>query len=162
MKIIRILSIAASIGLLSQAVLAISVTIYVNVHPTCNYPSGTIVAGASGGVGPYTYLWSNGQTAATAAGLVANTYTVVATDANGCANTLTATVPQPPPFALNTMVTNVACSGGANGTAAVAVSGGTPPYAYQWNTGQTSAGISGLRCGCRASSARADPSIAAR
>ncbi len=82
MKIIRILSIAASIGLLSQAVLAISVTIYVNVHPTCNYPSGTIVAGASGGVGPYTYLWSTGATTAEISGVAPGTYSVTVTDFN--------------------------------------------------------------------------------
>ncbi|HMZ50138.1 MAG TPA: SprB repeat-containing protein, partial [Flavobacteriales bacterium] len=41
---------------------ALTVNISVNVFPTCNYPSGQLHANASGGVGPYSYLWSNGAT----------------------------------------------------------------------------------------------------
>ena len=40
----------------------------------------------SGGTAPYTYLWSDGQTTATASNLGAGTYSVTATDANGCDN----------------------------------------------------------------------------
>jgi SdrD B-like domain/SprB repeat len=39
---------------------------------------------ASGGTPTYTYKWSNGGTTATITGLVAGTYTVTVTDANGC------------------------------------------------------------------------------
>ncbi len=46
----------------------------------------------SGGISPYTYLWSNGQTTMTATGLVAGTYTVTVTDINGCTSTGSATV----------------------------------------------------------------------
>ena len=43
------------------------------------------MATASGGTGPaYTYLWSNGQTTATAVGLDSITYTLTVTDSNGC------------------------------------------------------------------------------
>ena len=45
---------------------------------------GTATATASGGIGGYAYLWSNGQTTATATNLTAGTYMVTATDANGC------------------------------------------------------------------------------
>ena len=38
----------------------------------------------SGGNGPFTYLWSNGETIANIAGLVAQTYTVTVTDNKGC------------------------------------------------------------------------------
>ena len=34
--------------------------------------------------GDYTYLWSNGQTTATATNLVVGSYTVTITDDNGC------------------------------------------------------------------------------
>ena len=52
---------------------------------TCGNNDGTATAGIpNGGVAPYTYSWNNGQTTATATGLVAGTYTVVITDANGC------------------------------------------------------------------------------
>lgn len=45
---------------------------------------GTATVSASGGLMPYTYLWSNGQTTATATGLMEESYTVTVTDANGC------------------------------------------------------------------------------
>lgn len=41
-------------------------------------------ATGTGGTGPLTYLWSNGQTTATATGLPTGDYSVVVTDANGC------------------------------------------------------------------------------
>ena len=46
----------------------------------------------TGGEGPYSYLWSNGGTSATIAGLTAGTYTVTVTDANGCTANGAATV----------------------------------------------------------------------
>lgn len=39
---------------------------------------------ATGGTTPYSYLWSNGQTLATATGLPTGEYDVIVTDANGC------------------------------------------------------------------------------
>ena len=47
---------------------------------------GSATAVASGGVPPYSYLWSDtlAQSTATATGLAAGTYTVTVTDANGC------------------------------------------------------------------------------
>jgi hypothetical protein len=54
---------------------------------------GTATAAASGGTPGYTYLWMPGnQTAATATGLDAGTYTCTITDANGCTITTTTTV----------------------------------------------------------------------
>jgi hypothetical protein len=50
---------------------------------------GTATAVASGGSGNITYLWSDGQIGETATGLHAGTYTVVATDQNGCSDNST-------------------------------------------------------------------------
>ena len=45
----------------------------------------TATATAEGGMSPYTYLWSDGQTTETAIDLIfGDTYTVTITDANGC------------------------------------------------------------------------------
>ena len=60
----------------------------------CKNPAGgTAAVSASGGVGNFTYLWNNGQTSATATGLSAGSYTVVATDQTGCTKSLTVNVP---------------------------------------------------------------------
>ncbi|MEO5642874.1 MAG: choice-of-anchor L domain-containing protein [Bacteroidia bacterium] len=60
----------------------------------CPGDNGTVAAAASGGTGPYTYLWSNGATTAsqTFTSPVAGTYTVTITDANGCTTTGTTAI----------------------------------------------------------------------
>lgn len=50
-------------------------------------------------------------------------------------------------LAINTTINNVTCMGGNDGSAIQFVSGGFPPYIYQWNTGQTTSGISGVTAG---------------
>ncbi len=57
------------------------------------YNDGTATVNiSSGGVGPYTYLWSTGATTATITGLTAGTYNVTVTDINGCTASTSATV----------------------------------------------------------------------
>jgi uncharacterized repeat protein (TIGR01451 family) len=58
----------------------------------CGAADGAIEASITGGTGPYTYEWSNGQTTAAATSLTADLYTVTITDANGCVSTLGNTV----------------------------------------------------------------------
>ena len=45
---------------------------------------GTATVTAEGGTSPYTYLWSNGQTTATATNLSEGKYNITVTDAKGC------------------------------------------------------------------------------
>ncbi|MFN8297139.1 MAG: HYR domain-containing protein [Chitinophagales bacterium] len=54
--------------------------------------NGSITVTATGGTAPYTYLWSNGQTSATATNLGAGTYSVLVTDALGSTTTVNASV----------------------------------------------------------------------
>ncbi|MFD0931247.1 LamG-like jellyroll fold domain-containing protein [Psychroflexus salinarum] len=42
---------------------------------------------------------------------------------------------------------NVSCYGSADGSATVEVSGGTPPYSYEWSNGSTSPTLSGVTSG---------------
>ncbi|MBK9629107.1 MAG: hypothetical protein IPO56_15785 [Flavobacteriales bacterium] len=67
----------------SSAANAVTVSIGVDNQPTCAYANGSIYASASGGVGPYTYLWSpGGETTSLIANLAPGTYSVTVTDAN--------------------------------------------------------------------------------
>ncbi|MEM1320032.1 MAG: T9SS type A sorting domain-containing protein [Bacteroidota bacterium] len=54
--------------------------------------TGLIEISTSGGVPPYTYQWSNGQTTEDASGLDNGDYTLTVTDGEGCTQTLQATV----------------------------------------------------------------------
>lgn len=72
---------------------AVVATIASTTDATCaTCPDGSASANAAGGTGSHTYLWANGQTTATATGLLAGSHTVTVTDMNGCENTATATV----------------------------------------------------------------------
>ena len=57
--------------------------------------NGSATASATGGTAPYTYAWDSAagnQTAATATGLVNNTYSCTITDANGCTSDTSVTI----------------------------------------------------------------------
>ncbi|MUV02416.1 hypothetical protein GN157_01735, partial [Flavobacterium rakeshii] len=109
--------------------------------------SGLITVDVQGGIAPYSYLWDNGQTTATATGLVAGTYTVDVTDANGCVLTESFTVNEPTALSTIGSQSDVVCNGENNGEASVVVSGGVAPYTFEWSTGETTDAISGLAAG---------------
>ncbi|MBL7893196.1 MAG: SprB repeat-containing protein, partial [Bacteroidia bacterium] len=130
---------------------AITITSNINVSFTSKYSgcaggnTGSITLNVTGGSPSYTYAWSNGQTASTATGLVAGTYTATVTDASGCVQTIVSTLSPYAPLIIQTDQT-VACSSAAQATV-VAVNGGTPSYAYSWSNGQLSATTTGLTTG---------------
>ncbi|HNT80480.1 MAG TPA: T9SS type A sorting domain-containing protein, partial [Bacteroidia bacterium] len=108
---------------------------------------GFINISASGGTGALSYLWSDGQTTAIASNLIAGTYTVVVTDANGCTSDLTVVVAEPPVLVVSINGTNISCNGSNDGAAAAVVSGGNPLYGYVWSNGAITPTISGLSAG---------------
>jgi|GEM_PF-426534 len=113
--------------------------------------NGTIDLTVIGGVGPYTYSWSNGATTEDLGGLTPGTYNVVITDVNGCTGSASAVISEPSPMVAGVVETNpVSCSNPTSGEATASGSGGTAPYTYQWsaNTGnQISAVATGLSAG---------------
>jgi large repetitive protein len=117
--------------------LAVDVTGFTNV--LChNTAQGTAQALASGGSAPYTYSWSSApaQLTANATDLPAGSYTVTATDAQGCtaANGVTIGGPQ---FGIDgyfEQVSHVTCFGEQDGSATINVSGGSNSFTITWNT----------------------------
>ncbi|MFH1320903.1 MAG: T9SS type A sorting domain-containing protein [Bacteroidota bacterium] len=86
------------------------------------------------GVPPFDYSWNDPdyQDSSTATGLSPGTYIVTVTDVNGCANTDTVTITEPPALIIDSITgTDTSCPGGSDGTATVAVSGGTLSTACQ-------------------------------
>lgn len=105
-------------------------------NPSCaGYTDGSITANPSGGSGPYTYQWLPGnQSTQTISSLPAGTYTVNATDANGCSGTQIITLIDPPGMTVTTAVTPASCSA-CDGTATVnPIGGGGPTYTFSWTT----------------------------
>jgi len=100
---------------------------------TCVANNGTITAAATGGTAPYTYVWSNGATGATQAGLTAGFYSVNITDANGCTGTASSSVSSLSPIVFTYTTTPSLCIT-PSGTATLTVLGGTAPYNVYWYT----------------------------
>ncbi len=113
--------------------------------PTCNgYTNGAVTANVTGGVTPYTYSWNNGANSNILQGLAAGNYSVTVTDANGVQGNASFNLTQSNAVTVTISVGNP-CTGGGNATAAAA--GGTGGYSYLWDTGATSASVSGLSNG---------------
>ncbi|KAF2507488.1 hypothetical protein E0W72_11460, partial [Flavobacterium arcticum] len=105
-----------------------------NNNVSCNGESdGSATASATGGTAPYTYLWSNAATTASITGVVAGTYGVTITDANGCTDTASVTITEPAALVASGVVdANISCNGESDGAATVSATGGTAPYIYEW------------------------------
>ena len=109
--------------------------------------NGTATVAASNGLAPYSFVWSNGASGSTISNLAAGNYTVTVTDANGCTATNNVTVTQPAELVASASSQSVSCFEGTNGTATVAVSGGTSPYRFSWSNGAEGSTITNLTAG---------------
>ncbi len=94
---------------------------------------GSIDLTVNGGEAPFSYSWS-GPSGFTSSdedinGLVAGTYNISVTDANGCSSTTTVVLSEPAPLTLGTTPDVVlSCYGDNDASGSFSVSGGTAPY----------------------------------
>ena len=104
---------------------------------SCNGESdGAIDVTITGGIQPYSYLWTGGVTTEDLLGLSAGNYTLTVTGDNGCSiisNTIA--IGEPTALDLSISATDVSCNGLCDGTISLSVMGGTSPYNYAWNNG---------------------------
>ena len=113
---------------------------------TCNgdYSCGVELT-ISGGIGPYTFQWSDGSTDQNIYGLNGGTYSVTVTDANNCQITDSFDLIEPDQLVIN--MTVVKPCNVTLGSLSAAVSGGWPPYSYLWSNEETTSEITGLATG---------------
>jgi gliding motility-associated-like protein len=109
--------------------------------------NGSATVSASGGTAPYQYLWTPGNlTGPIQSSLSVGTYTVSVIDAASCTGSTTVTIGQASTLNLTMSSTPSTC-GLDNGTASVAVSGGSGTYSYTWSpaggTSSTTAAVAG-------------------
>lgn len=97
---------------------------------------------ASGGTGAIAYSWSNGMQGSAISGLIAGTYTLISTDAEGCTDTTDVTLTEPAQIATQLAISSdyngadISCMGEMDGIVEATVSGGTQGYTYQWSNGE--------------------------
>jgi trimeric autotransporter adhesin len=113
----------------------------------CTSANGTATVSTTGGTAPFSFVWSNGNTDATATGLSAGAYTATVTDANGCVETSAVTVGTNSGTLTATASTTAALCLASTGSATAVPANGTAPYAYIWSNGGTDVNITGLAAG---------------
>lgn len=82
-------------------------------------------------------LWSTGATNSSITNLAPGNYSVDVTDNNGCTKTKNFAITEPSPLSADLYILPEAESGLSNGAIYTIVSGGSPPYSYQWFNGST-------------------------
>lgn len=118
-------------------------------HPACsNSADGQIELAVSGGLPPYHYSWADGQEGPIATGLSAGLHTATITDAVGCVllDSFTLQASYQLLIGIN-MLGSVRCRGDSTAALRAVPVGGLAPFSFLWNTGQTTAEISGLPAG---------------
>ena len=103
----------------------------------CGSSDGSVTVDVTGGVTPYTFVWSSGGTTQTVTGLSGGSYSVIVTDANGCGVYAATNVGYVGGPSMNFTTSDVTCYGLCNGMSSVSASGGTAPYSYLWSNGNT-------------------------
>jgi len=130
---------SASAAFLAIEPPVMDVLIEVTQELTCyGDSSGTLCARVDGVPGPYFYQWSTGDSTECVSGLPAGTYSVTVANGSGCSAYENGFILiEPNPISISPAINSVRCYGGSDGSVIVNVSNGTPPYSYQWSTGDT-------------------------
>lgn len=109
---------------------------------------GSMSLAVTGGMVPYTYAWNTGDTTVQISGLGAGRYTVSVTDNNGCRSFFTEQLENEyPPLLYDLIEQGIDCAGYETGSLEAIVTGGAPPYSYQWSNGSQNASLSALATG---------------
>ncbi|HOS46994.1 MAG TPA: PKD domain-containing protein [Bacteroidia bacterium] len=99
---------------------------------SCQANDGQATVSASGGVGPYIYLWNNGVTSANCTGLSLGNFTVTVTDNHGCTSIKTGSLSAIPSLTIAANSNPTICIGQST-TLSIVPSGGKTPYSYLWS-----------------------------
>ena len=102
--------------------------------------SGAINLLVSGGTPPFNYLWNNGTTTEDLTNVPAGNYSVTVTDSRGCVKTGIYSITRPNPIVVSVTTTTTANCDNYTVTQnfAAQVTGGVPPYQFNWSSGTVS------------------------
>lgn len=145
-------SITDAVGCTKNEIININPTTTLKLNPTsedalCNNNTGTASGNASGGTGPYIYTWNTTpvQNTETAVNLFPGSYSVTVTDNVGCTVSAIVDVNNHfPVITINDSIVHATC-GNSNGSIYIkSLSGGTSPYQFLWQGGETTQDITQL------------------
>lgn len=115
----------------TPVIMAIDTFAAITCNGICN---GTLVATASGGVGPYVYAWNNNSNTDTIKNICAGNYVVTVTDNNNCTLINTVNLAEPTAVGLAAVTPQTVCIGQST-LLTTNASGGTAGYNYTWQPG---------------------------
>ncbi|MBK9193928.1 MAG: gliding motility-associated C-terminal domain-containing protein [Flavobacteriales bacterium] len=115
-----------------------------SIDANCGATTGAVDLSVNGGGAPYSYQWETGAQSQDITGVIAGTFSVTITDANGCQQTDSATVAGSPAVNADATMIDVLCNGGDDGSIDLGVLAGTGPYSFDWSNGDDSEDISDL------------------
>ncbi|MEO1518337.1 MAG: OmpA family protein [Bacteroidota bacterium] len=124
----------------TEDILPLSVSINQTSDIACaGQSTASIETEIAGGKRPFQYQWSNDISGAKANGLAAGEYLLTITDAKGSTATSQVTISEPKALTVQASVDASATTNNSDGKASAKVSGGTTPYTYKWDNGETTA-----------------------
>lgn len=113
-------------------------------QPICHGQTGGVTLHVEGGSPPYSFEWSNGSQDSIITGLQGGSHSVTVTDAKGCTKQKTFLIRDLAPLQVDFQTQNFHCTAADSARITAQVSGGIPPYNYEWNNGSQNASISGI------------------
>ena len=117
-------------------------------NESCGSNNGAVHVSLTGAFLPVSYVWNNGSNTANILNLSSGVYSCNATDNHGCVLNYSATVlSDPGNFIVDLLSITPSTCNQTNGSIEVSVSGGTTPYTFVWNNGETSQNLYGLSQG---------------
>ncbi|MEM9337885.1 MAG: T9SS type A sorting domain-containing protein [Bacteroidota bacterium] len=124
------------------------VTVLSRTAPTCSDSSDGSAELSISGAGPFDIRWDHGETTARATSLSVGDNWYEVADVSGCVVRQSVTFDGPLPLEA-VLVEGVppGCTGSADGSLSIAVSGGTSPYNIRWADGQQGTLATGLSAG---------------
>ncbi len=117
----------------------------ISTNTKCKNYNGSVVLQITGTSGNYSYNWSNGSNGQNLIGVKGGSYTAIIKDNSGCADTVSAVVPENVASlsATSTTFVNRECVGGS-GSMNVSITGGKSPFTYSWSNGSIKSNLSSV------------------
>jgi hypothetical protein len=100
----------------------------------------------SGGIAPYSYKWSNGETSPAIENLVPGEYSIEVTDKHGCISRQSVTVTEPELLSVTLQPKLISEHNVCNGSLKAVVTGGTAPFSYAWSGVNSTADAASSLC----------------
>src|SRR5690606_29766352 len=127
-------------GTVSGSATVTEVDVELSITPLnvlCNGENtGSVSLSVLSGDPTYSFQWSNNEVVQNPTNLSAGTYSVTVTDNNGCTETISTEITEPPALEIDLQIaTPIDCNGSFTGALDLTVNGGVPNYFYNWQHG---------------------------